>query len=383
MPGEDVTGNEERYRHKSSGYTDAEAFFTGVLNSLYEHVAVIERDGLIVAVNDAWRNFARQNDAKSPSAVSEGVNYLDVCRKVTEEHEEYARQAIEGIRDVIEGRREFFTMEYPCSSPSEERWFLMNVVPLQRPEGGAVVSHMNITRRRRAEEELRESREEYRDLSRKLITAREDARRRLARDLHDSFGQRLALISMLAGRMEIDSCAEDNLKGLKRIQEETSQLSRDVHDISRQLHPRIIEDLGLADAVASFCASFAKNESIPVEFNPGEIPLEIRRDTALNFYRIIQESMSNAARHAKAGRIKVDLDTAGGSLRLKVTDDGTGFDPEEARKKKRMGLVSLRERAAIVGGNIRITSLPGEGTTVAVEAPLEPAGNMEHGEDHG
>jgi signal transduction histidine kinase len=254
----------------------------------------------------------------------------------------------------------------------------MTAVQMQRPEGGAVVTHTNITGRkevedrlRRSEQHLRESREEYRALARKLLTAREDASRRLARELHDSFSQRMALISMLAAKMEIDcSDSEKNRQGLRRIQEEMTQLLGDLHDIARQLHPQIIEDLGLPDAVASFCTSFSKYEGIPIEFVPGELPAEMPRKTALNLYRIIQESLSNTAKHAKATSVHIDLGTRAGSLHLSIKDDGVGFDPDAIRGKKRLGLVSLRERASIIGGNIDISSAPGSGTTVSVEVPL-------------
>jgi signal transduction histidine kinase len=370
-----LTGNgwndsEERYRFVGPDQTSCEAFFTGVMNSLYEHIAVIEKDGAIIAVNEAWRRFARQNDAKSPFAVSEGANYIDVCAAVTDDDTEYARRAIDGIKSVLDGSEQIFTMEYPCSSPTEERWFIMTVVPLQRPEGGAVVTHTNITRRLLAERELLESREEYRDLTRRLLTAREDASRRLARELHDSFSQRLAMISMFAARLEINSGGEQGSEDLERIQKEMMQLSSDVHDISKQLHPSIIEELGLADAVASFIRSFADNEGIAVEFTPGEIPPDLGRETALNLYRIAQESMHNAAKHSGTDRITVGLEMRDSAVHLSVRDEGSGFDIDEIRGKKRLGLISLRERAALIGGKLEIISSPGAGTTVSVEAPL-------------
>jgi signal transduction histidine kinase len=381
-PDESGSG-EERYRFVGPDQTDAEAFFTGVLNSLYEHIAVVENDGSIIAVNEAWRSFARQNDAKSAYAVSEGANYLDVCSDVTDGDSEYAQAAIKGMRDVIEGRETIFSMEYPCSSPTEERWFLMTVVPLQRPEGGAVVTHTNITRRLLAERDLLESREEYRDMTRKLLTAREDASRRLARELHDSFSQRLAMISMFAAKIEINCGGEKNAEGLNRIQDEMTKLSGDVHDISKQLHPSIIEELGLSDAVASFCRSFADNEGIAVEFDPADNAPDLGRETALNLYRIVQESMNNAAKHSGTGKISVGLETSDGVLRVSVRDEGSGFDIDEARKKRRLGLVSLRERAALIGGKIEIESSPGSGTAVTVEVPLGNGTPVDRGDDNG
>jgi signal transduction histidine kinase len=358
--------------------TDIEIFLSAVLNSLHEHVAVIEKDGTIIAVNEAWRKFAADNDAKSPDTVSEGVNYIDVCKRISDEDKAFAREALNGIQSVLNGKQRAFSMEYPCSSPTEQRWFLMNVVPLRRPEGGAVITHANITRRilaeqkmREIEQDLRESREEYRNMTRKLISAREDARRRLARELHDSFSQRLALISMLAARLEIEKKDRQAVEtGVKRIQEDISNLSADIHDIAKQLHPQILEDLGLSDAIASFCSSFSAKEGIPVDFETCELLNSISLDTSLNIYRIVQESLANATKHAKANRIKVSIETHQGMLILRIRDDGIGFDPELVRKKSRLGLVSLRERAAIIGGELSISSAPGSGTEITVEVPM-------------
>jgi signal transduction histidine kinase len=378
MSDDSARSQENMFSALENECTEVETFFYGVLNSLYEHVAVVERKGIIITVNDAWRKFASDNGARSPTAVSEGVNYLEVCRRVSNEDEPFARVAQDGIQSVLNGEVKIFTMEYPCHSPTDERWFLMNVVPLRRSEGGAVITHINITRSILAEDKmhhveqyLRKSREEYRDLSRNLIAAREDARRRLARELHDGFSQRLALISMIAAKFEIEKSDRKSLKaGMKRIQKDISRLSGDIHDIARQLHPQILEDLGLSDAIDSFCSNFSITEGIPVEFTTCNLPNYISFETSLNLYRIVQESLSNSAKHADANRIEVALDIRAGALLLLIRDDGVGFDLETARKKKRLGLVSLKERTALIGGTLSISSTPGSGTEITVEMPL-------------
>jgi two-component system sensor histidine kinase UhpB len=269
-------------------------------------------------------------------------------------------------------------MEYPCSSPTQERWFVMTAVPMHSTAYGAVITHTNVTRRRQAEKKLRESeqylrtsREEYRALARELLMVREGTRRHLARELHDSFSQRLALISMLAAKMELERNDLESLKaGLKQIQDETARLSGDVHDIARQLHPQILEDLGLETAVEAFCTSISKNEGLPITFNRGEIPADIPLNTGLNLYRIIQESLGNAVKHANARRVTVGLEIRDSVLRLSIRDDGIGFDLSEARKKNRFGLISIRERAAIIGGSLEISSAPGSGTEISVDVPL-------------
>lgn len=135
-------------------------FNQDVLDSLAEHLAVVNKNGFITAINEAWRRFAIQNGADwTMKDVGVGVNYLDVCKI---EHDPEAMMIYEGIKDVLYGKREFFSMEYPCHSPTSERWFLLTASPLTHGDGGAVISHLNVTNRRKAEEALRENEDRLR-----------------------------------------------------------------------------------------------------------------------------------------------------------------------------------------------------------------------------
>jgi PAS domain S-box-containing protein len=131
-------------------------FLASVFDALPEHVAVIDQRGVIVAVNESWRRFARENGAAEPAGSRLGVNYLGICAHLDEDlpHEEAATVRA-GILDVLEGRRDTLTIEYPCHSPTEQRWFRVTVVPLRGVFEGAIVSHHNITELRLAENENR------------------------------------------------------------------------------------------------------------------------------------------------------------------------------------------------------------------------------------
>jgi PAS domain S-box-containing protein len=126
-----------------------------ILMSLQDHLAVLDADGIILSVNQSWLDFARENDVSSLELVGEGINYLDVCRNVTKYPDKTSQEAFHGIQQVLKGSREYFELEYPCHSPSEQRWFLMKVIPFKGEKGGVVVAHTNITARKQAEEELR------------------------------------------------------------------------------------------------------------------------------------------------------------------------------------------------------------------------------------
>ncbi len=142
---------------------ESEAFKIAILNSLTAHIAVLDQAGTIIAVNEAWRRFAREN-GRHESADCVGLNYFEVCRQADLQGEREALEAINGIQAVLDGTRTSFTLEYPCHSPDEERLFVMTVTPLSGEKGGAVVSHTNITERKQAEMALGLSEGKYRTL---------------------------------------------------------------------------------------------------------------------------------------------------------------------------------------------------------------------------
>jgi len=151
-----------------SGVEDAvleiENFNRAILSSLDTHVAVLDRHGKIISVNSVWNDFARNNGVIHEDRIGAGLNYLEVCRKAAASGDQLAQRALAGIKEVCEGSSEYFRLEYPCHSPVSQRWFLMLVTPLKRREGGAVVAHNDITERKRAEEALRDSKEQFQRL---------------------------------------------------------------------------------------------------------------------------------------------------------------------------------------------------------------------------
>jgi signal transduction histidine kinase len=154
------------------------------------------------------------------------------------------------------------------------------------------------------------------------------------------------------------------------MKEQMVKLSADVHDISRQLHPAILDDLGLVDAIKSECASFSKREGISVRFEPTNIPEVIPKDAALCIYRIMQESLRNIAKHARVEEAEILLTGTGDGIQLCVKDNGIGFDPADIQGKGGLGLASMEERVRLIQGQFSIQSQPGQGTTIELRAPL-------------
>jgi PAS domain S-box-containing protein len=143
---------------------EREQFTQSILMSIHDHIAVLDRHGVILAVNKSWIDFGCENDVSSIDMVGPGQNYFDICRHAVKDSDESARLALEGISSVLNGSHKRFELEYPCHSESEKRWFLMSVMPMLGTEGGVVVSHANITERKQAEARLKESEEKFRNL---------------------------------------------------------------------------------------------------------------------------------------------------------------------------------------------------------------------------
>jgi signal transduction histidine kinase len=237
------------------------------------------------------------------------------------------------------------------------------VVALQAALIGGLLVHRS--RRRIAEEEARA-------LARRLLTAHEDERRKLARELHDDLSQRLARLSIDAARVERsipDSLAKESARTMRS---DLSRLSEDVHALAYQLHPSVLDDLGLNEALKVECEQFSRRESIAARLTSFQAPSELAPEVAVCLLRIAQEALRNVARHSRARQVLVRVETVNGSLHMNVSDDGVGFAPGQGRVRS-LGHASMRERARLVGGSLEVESAPGHGTTVDVSVPLKHA----------
>jgi signal transduction histidine kinase len=220
------------------------------------------------------------------------------------------------------------------------------------------------TRRRFAEEESRA-------LARRLLTAHEDERRRLARELHDDLSQRLARLSIDAARVERSIPASSEKEAARTMRADLARLGDDVHSLAYQLHPSVLDDLGLNDALKVECEQFSRRESIPARLTSFEAPSDLPSDVAVCLFRIAQEALRNAARHSRSKEVSLAVTTRNGGVRMTVRDDGVGFDSARTGFRRSLGQASMRERARLLGGTLEIESAPGRGTTVNVSLPLK------------
>jgi signal transduction histidine kinase len=213
------------------------------------------------------------------------------------------------------------------------------------------------------------SRRVARDVLRRVVAAQEEERRRLARELHDETGQ--ALTSILLGLRTVEEASDEHElhRAVETVRDLVRSTLQDVRRLAVELRPAALDDFGLVPALERLTGSFAEHTGIHVDFEaslpPGRLPSEV--ETV--FYRIVQEALTNVAKHARARTLSVVLTRKGDSLSAVVEDDGAGFDQRKVRDEG-LGILGMRERVSLVGGRLTIESRPGAGTAVVAEVPL-------------
>jgi PAS domain S-box-containing protein len=483
----------------------SEELHWAILSSLKSEIAVIDPSGVIVAVNQSWTRFAQENGVVDLWRVSPGVNYLEVCRRSMGAAPE-AEMALDGIEQVLARKMNEFTLEYPCHSPTVQRWFELSATQFEQDSGGAVVCHSNITARVQMEQELKRSEEyhralmdntldvvsivrddgtlayvnqalrrnlgyspeellgrnvldyvhpedlalvreaieravghpgkpqriEYRNrhleggwrciesigislldnpalggivvssrdntarraaeealrekdaalertneklqtLAAHILSVEEEERRRISRELHDDLNQRLAVLAVDVGacvRQTPTIASEDLQAKLRSIQQAIADVSESVRLMAHRLHPAVLDDLGIAVALRSYCQEFARRHGVRVRFVQDHVP-QLGSEIRTGIYRIAQEALWNIAKHAHTKRAVVAVTAGPHCVRLRVRDWGVGFHPDTPGARRGLGLISMEERARMLGGSFAISSEPGKGARITVDVPLK------------
>src|SRR6267142_983347 len=206
----------------------------------------------------------------------------------------------------------------------------------------------------------------------RLLQAQENESRRIARELHDDLGQGLALLTVKMDllRQKPPEAADQLGERMQELLAHVRHLSSSVHDLSHQLHPSKLEQLGLVAAIGGLCRELTHHHGLKIEFTHDQMPAAISPDTALCLYRIAQEGLQNAIKHSGAQQAEVVLSRTADAISLWIVDHGRGFDPRQVQGKSGLGLVSMRERVRYLGGEIVIGSPPSGGTRLYVRVPL-------------
>jgi PAS domain S-box-containing protein len=302
-----------------------------------------------------------------PPDRSEGVPALDFWLEHVHPGD---RQRMLDMRQRLHtGSLDRLSVEYRYNHPARgEVWIQHLAGAGDRDAAGRAVRTFgvlrDITEQKRAEDETR-------DLSLRLIRAHEEERALLARELHDDLTQRLAVLAIDIGRAELAAQAGAQAETMRVVRQGLVRLSEDVHSLAYQLHPSVLEELGLAEALRTECERIGRQGGVEVSAELAPLPAVVGKDAALCLFRVAQEALNNVNRHAGARATRVVLRPMDGGVLLAVRDDGVGFDPARPSKGRSLGLASMRERVRLVDGTLDIDSAPGRGTVISVWVPAD------------
>jgi two-component system CheB/CheR fusion protein len=270
---------------------------------------------------------------------------------------------------------------------------------------GVILTFFDVTRRKQAEDATREAKEglerytivlmetnaalqaevgerqrgehERGQLLRRIVFAQEEERQRIAREMHDQFGQQLTVLKLKLDALK-EECgdAASLCQQVEALQEVARQLDADVDHLVWEMRPTTLDDLGLQAALSSYTQTWSKHFGIPVQMHASGMDKDrLTPETETVLYRIAQEALNNVAKHSQASHVAFMLERRTDQVSLIIEDDGVGFDLPQVLEAddKGLGLIGMRERAALVGGTVEIESQPNDGATVFVRIPVPPA----------
>jgi PAS domain S-box-containing protein len=320
-------------------------------------------DKLCTFFNKGWLDFTgRSIDLEIGNGWAEGVHLEDF------------QTCFDTYLRAFDARQKF-TMEYRLRRyDGEYRWVLDIGMPRFNQDGsfaGFIGSCVDVTDLKLAEEALS-------GVNRKLIEAEERERTRIARELHDDIGQRLALLTVNLGQFDSRHLPVDAGRRIDELRVQSSEIATDVQSLSHELHSSKLEYLGIATAMRGFCREFSEQQKMEIEFENHDLPNPLSPDISLCLFRVLQEALHNSAKHSGVRHFEVRLWGTSDEIYLTVSDCGAGFDTEAAKEGRGLGLVSMGERVRLLNGTLSIDSQPKRGTTIHARVPLSSGRNSMH-----
>jgi PAS domain S-box-containing protein len=354
-------------RSSDQSLHNMEARVGGIVESAMDAIVTVDEDQRVVLFNAAAEKVFRR-----PRAAVLGQK-LDILIPQRLRHAHHKHIDRFGATGVTSRRMGVATVLVGLRANNEEFPIDASISYINERGGKFyTVILRDVTERVRADEALRRSREELRELASVGSSIREQEKSRIARELHDELAQALTALKMDLNWVKDTLPLHEGqiVSKLEAMQIMVDGTVKATRRIAADLRPLMLDDLGLIPAAEWLVKNFTQRTGIPCDFSADPPDLELQDPHATAIFRILQESLTNIAKHAQASTVDVTVNMGDGEITLRVRDNGCGFDPGHSRKPNSFGLVGLRERAYLLDGEVAVDSAPGKGTVVEVHIPL-------------
>jgi len=317
-------------------------------------VAMLDRDMRYLQVSDRWCA-----DFSLDSSQLLGRSHYEIFPDLPDRWKPLHRRALAG--ETLRAEEDRWDR---AGGTTWSRWEIRPWQSLDGLPGGILIFSEDITRRKQIEESLLE-------IPRRLIDAQEQERTRIGRELHDDIGQRLALLAVELQQLHEDRLILPKVRSrMGELQKQTVEIAADIQSLSHELHSAKLQYLGIAGAMIGFCREFGEQQKVEINFQTHDMPSPVLPDTALCFFRVLQEALHNAAKYSGVRHFEVRLWGTSDEIHLTVSDSGAGFDREGTKETHGLGLISMEERLRLVNGTLSIEAHPKRGTTIHARVPF-------------
>ena len=347
-------------KHAEDELRASEEKFRRVFRDAGVGMVIVSPDGRFLAANEAFCECLGYTEEELLQKTVQSIT-------LPEDWPSFSKR----LREALERGTSFQRVEKRCLNKSGRIITTESSASLIRGPSGEpqyfVGEVLDVTQRKLADEALS-------GLSGRLIEAQEEERAWIARELHDDFNQRVALLAFVLEGAKQDFPATE-VAARRRIEEacqSVRELATDIQSLSHRLHPSKLEYLGLAAAAAGFCQELSARQNVEIDLHSENIPKAVPKETSLCLFRVLQEALQNAVKHSGVRQFQVLLKAASNEIQLSVHDSGVGFDPDKAMNQHGLGLTSMKERLKLVDGQFSIDSKLQSGTTICARVPLAP-----------
>ena len=356
---EDITDKQRAEEARAALLQSREELLKIFVKHVPAAVAMLDRDMRYLQMSERWCADFLLDGAKTL-----GRSHYEIFPDIPDRWRQIHRRAMAG--ETLRAEEDRWDRE--GGGTTWLRWEIRPWQNLDGVPGGILIFSEDITHRKHAEEALA-------SLSGRLIEAQDEERKRIAREIHDDYSQRLALLAIDLENLdeEIQNPSAEARQKLHRIWNGIGEIGADLHSLSHRLYSSTLDSLGLVAGAKAFCSEFAEQQEIQVDFADENVPREVPGDVVLCLFRVVQEGLRNIKRHSGGDRAEVRLEYSGEKLHLSVADRGRGFDVNNRSLRGGIGIRSMEERLRLLGGKLEIQSRPMEGTRIDAWLPLKMA----------